>query len=101
MNALRLEEVVRTVQTYFDRQFSGKVFWCHAEVMQIKQHKQRIYIDLVEYDPTGAIVAKMKALIWDVDLLLVYLHAHGLSRMDELIGKILLFEASCSFHAQW
>ena len=50
MKSLRLQEVVTTVQTYFDRQFSGKVFWCHAEVMQAKIHKTRVYLDVVEYD---------------------------------------------------
>lgn len=100
MKSLRLQEVVTTVQTYFDRQFSGKVFWCHAEVMQAKIHKTRVYLDVVEYDASWSLIAKMKAIVWEMDLLMVYLHAHGLAWVDELIGKILVFEASCSFHAQ-
>jgi hypothetical protein len=42
----------------------------------------------------------MKAIVWEIDLLIVYLHAHGLATVDELIGKIVVFEASCGFHAQ-
>lgn len=101
MKPLQLHEVMQTIQTYFDRQFSGKQFRCQAEVMQIKQHKTRVYIDLVEYDGSGVITAKMKAIVWEVDLLVLYLHAHWLTRMDELIGKVICFEASCGFHAQW
>ena len=100
MKSLRLQEVVTTVQTYFDRQFSGKVFWCHAEVMQAKIHKTRVYLDVVEYDASWTLLAKMKAIVWEIDLLIVYLHAHGLATVDELIGKIVVFEASCWFHAQ-
>ncbi len=69
MKSLRLQEVMQTIQTYFDRQFAGKQFWCQAEVMQIKQHKQRVYIDLVEYDASGTLLAKMKALVWEIELL--------------------------------
>lgn len=100
MNILRLQEILSTVQTYFDRQFRAKQFWCKAEVMHIKQHKNRVYLDLVEYDATGVLVAKIKAIIREKDLLDLYLHAHGLANYEALEGKVLLFEANCSFHAQ-
>lgn len=101
MKALRLQQVVQTVQTYFDKQFSRKSFWCHAEVLQAKVHKTRVYFDLVEYDVHWAILAKMKAIVREYALLEIYLSAHGLNSVEELIGKVVLCEAVCSFHAQW
>lgn len=101
MHVLRLEEVLNTVQTYFDRQFSGKKFRCQAEVMQAKQHKNRVYIDLVEYDAEWSLTAKVKAIVREYELLAIYLQAHWLSSVNELCGKVIMFEASCWFHAQW
>lgn len=100
MVTLQLHQVLDTIQTYFEKQFSGRTFWCCAEVLQIKLHKQRVYIDLVEYDDGWSIIAKMKAIIWEQELLAVYLQAHGLQTPEELIGNKLLGEMSCWFHPQ-
>jgi exodeoxyribonuclease VII large subunit len=100
MIPLRLQEVLSTVQTYFDRQFRGKVFWCQAEIMAIKSVKWRVYIDLVEYDQSWVLVAKMKGIIREEELLAVYLNAHGLIQPEELIGQSIMFQAECTFHTQ-
>lgn len=100
MTPLRLQEVLTTVQTYFDRQFRGKVFWCQAEIMAIKCVKWRVYIDLVEYDQAWVLVAKMKGIIREEELLAVYLHAHWLIQPEELVGQSIMFQAECTFHTQ-
>ena len=100
MTPIRLQEVLSTVQTYFDRQFRGKVFWCQAEIMAIKCVKWRVYIDLVEYDKAWVLLAKMKGIIREEELLAVYLNAHGLISPEELVWQEIMFHAICTFHTQ-
>ena len=71
---LALHTIIHTVQRGFEKHFSARTFRCQAEVMQIKIHKSRVYIDLVEYDPAGTILAKARAIIRERELLDHYLH---------------------------
>lgn len=69
--------------------------------MTIKQHKQRYYLDLVEYDATGTVIAKAKAIIRSGELLDHYVQKLGYAGYHELQWKHITFSWVCRFHALW
>lgn len=98
---LALSTVLAEIQTHFDTKFRKWNFWCAGEVLSCKIVKGRVYLELAEYDAHHVLIASMKAIIRDEELLAVFLHAHGMVSPNEIIGQTLLFEATCGFHPQW
>lgn len=95
MTPLRLQEVLSTVQTHFDTKFRTWEFWCEAEVLSCKVVKGRVYLELAEYDGAHVLVASMKGIMREEELLAVFLHAHGMVDPYELVGQTIMFQATC------
>lgn len=62
--------------------------------------KGRVYLELAEYDGAHVLVASMKGIMREEELLAVFLHAHGMVAPYELVGQTIMFQATCWFHAQ-
>jgi len=98
---LSLQAVLQVVQGVFETTLAERTFRCKAEVLQAKIHKGRVYLDIVEYSSSGAVVAKARAIIWEQALLEHYLVASGIGDIDSLRGKVVMFQGACRFHQQW
>jgi hypothetical protein len=70
-----------------------------AEVLKIKKHKSRYYLDLIEYSDTGDVLAQARGIVRDEHVLHTFLTQTGLT-LPELDGKSLMFSARCNFHHQ-
>jgi len=75
-------------------------FWVSAEIMKIKKHKSRYYLDLIQYNDAGDVLAKARGIIRDEQVISDFVHDTQLS-LDDLVGKTLMMSAKCNFHHQW
>lgn len=94
-----LSELVHIVEQWFRELFGWFWYWCQAEVMKIKQHKSRVYIDLVQYDTGGNVLAKARGIIWELSVLSAFCRQTGL-KIDELEGMTIMMKAKSNFHHQ-
>lgn len=100
MTPLRLQEILSMIQTHFETKFRTWEFWCEAEVLSCKIVKGRVYVELAEYDNNHVLIASMKWIMREEELLAVFLQAHGMIAPQELVGQTILFQATCWFHPQ-
>ena len=94
-----LSELVHIVEQWFRELFGGFGYWCQAEVMKIKQHKSRVYIDLVQYDTAGNVLAKARGIIRELSVLSSFCRQTGL-KISELEGMTIMMKATSNFHHQ-
>jgi len=68
----RLSDLLQIVQHGMHELFGSFPFRCIAEISKYKEHKGRIYLDLMEVDETGNITAQAKAIVWQEQLVRDY-----------------------------
>ena len=95
-----LQQIVHIVQEWFREVFFEFQFWVSAEIMKIKKHKSRYYLDLIQYNDTGDVLAKARGIIWDEYVIADFVQDTQLY-IDDLVGKTLMMSAKCNFHHQW
>ena len=95
-----LQQIVHIVQEWFREVFFEFQFWVSAEIMKIKKHKSRYYLDLIQYNDAGDVLAKARGIIRDEQVISDFVHDTQLS-LDDLVGKTLMMSAKCNFHHQW
>lgn len=96
----RLQQVVSIVSAGFRQLFEEFEFWCSAEIADIKPYKSRLYIDLIEADDAGTILAKAKAIVREPSIMQRFLKKTAMHR-SELVGTTILLRGSCTFHEKY
>jgi len=95
-----LSELVHIVEQWFRELFGGFRYRCQAEVLKIKQHKSRVYVDLIQYDTAWNILAKARWVIRELSVLSSFCRQTNL-KIHELEGMTIMMNATCGFHHQW
>ncbi len=97
----RLSDLLQIVQHGMHELFGSFPFRCIAEISKYKEHKGRIYLDLMEVDETWNITAQAKAIVWQEQLVRDYCRVMWLWSADKLVGAKVCMQVTCSFHAQY
>lgn len=97
----RLSAVLQIVQHSMNELFGSFPFWCIAEISKCKVHKGRVYLDLIEVDEGGSVVAQAKAMVWQEQLIKTYCRDRWLTSIEQLVGAEVCVQVVCNFHPQY
>lgn len=94
----KLSDLLTIVDKTLKEMFRSFDFWCSAEVISAKLWRgQTLYLELVEYDAEGKIIAKIKAVIYDEWVHRNFLLQTKLASIDDLVGMKILFHGYMNF----
>lgn len=101
MNTYKLSQIVSIVEKWFKQLFGDFDFWVEAEISMLKEIKNRIYLDLVEFDNSGQISAKARAIIFEASVLKSFQKEVGIESLDQLKGNKILVLCKLNFHVEY
>ncbi|MEI7477160.1 MAG: hypothetical protein WCJ81_01060 [bacterium] len=78
----QLRELLEIVKRTMDELFGEFQFWCVGEIASIKTVGKNTYIELVEFDEQGGVVARSRASIFQASILQSFLDATKLQTND-------------------
>lgn len=94
----KLSDLLTIVDRTLKEMLRSFDFWCSAEIISAKLwREQTLYLELVEYDAEGKIIAKMKAVIYDEWVYKTFLSQTKLGSVDNLVGMKILFHGYMNF----
>lgn len=97
----KLSQIVQIVNNTFEELFGESEFLFTAEVMKISIISTKIYIELVEFDENNKILAKSRAIVYNLSIYDNFVNETSISHISDLKWLKLLFTWQVTFHPEY
>lgn len=101
MNIYKLSNIVQIVEKGFKQLFWDFDFWVEAEVSTIKEIKNKIYIDFVEFSTSWEVLSKAKWIMFDIYLWKNFQKIVWISSLEDLKWNKILVLCRLNFHIEY
>lgn len=97
----KLSQIVQIINRTFDEVFGESEFLFTAEIMKINTIAGKIYLELVEFDTNSKVLAKSRAIIYNLNIYNKFVEETWVKNLSDLKWLNLLFTWNITFHPEY